>query len=174
MKRQESNKSQKKITQGLFVIYLILLIWIVLMKTEFSFKYLNAIREINLIPFAEPVIVNDKIYFREMYLNALVFMPFGIYISMLNFNWSFGRKIVPIAATSLLFETLQYVFAIGSSDITDFLMNTLGGALGIIIYSIIYKIFKDKLKINKLFNVLASIGTMGFMLLAGILILSNI
>lgn len=174
MKKPKSNKYQNTITKGLLFIYLILLSWIVLLKTEFSFRDLYSIREVNLIPFSEPVIVNGKVYYKEMYLNILVFVPFGIYISMLNFDWSFTRKIIPIATTSLLFEALQYVFAIGASDTTDFLMNTLGGAVGIIIYFIIYKIFKDKFKIDKLFNVLASIGTIGFMLLAGILILSNI
>ena len=174
MREQKSNKHQKIITKGLLVIYLILLAWIVLMKIEFSFKDLHAIREVNLIPFAEPVIVNNKIYFREMYLNILVFVPFGIYVSMLNFDWGFARKIIPIAATSLMFETLQYVFAIGSTDITDLVMNILGGALGIIIYFIICKIFKNKIKINRFINVLASIGTTGFIILAGILISTNI
>lgn len=79
------------------------------MKTEFSFKDLHAVGEVNLIPFAEPVIVNNKIYFREMYLNALIFIPFGIYIGMLNANWSLAKKIAPIAATSLLFESFQMI-----------------------------------------------------------------
>ena len=57
---------QKTITKVLFVIYLILLIWIVLMKTEFSFKDLYAIRKVNLIPFSESVIINDKIELKQI------------------------------------------------------------------------------------------------------------
>ncbi|HHW69774.1 MAG TPA: VanZ family protein [Clostridiales bacterium] len=83
---------------------------------------LYAIRKVNLIPFSESVIINDKIDYTEIYLNVLVFVPFGIYISILKPDWSFIRKVIPIAETSLLFETLQYIFAIGAADITDFLM----------------------------------------------------
>ena len=144
------------------------------MKTEFSFKDLYAIRKVNLIPFSESVIINDKIDYTEIYLNVLVFVPFGIYISILKPDWSFIRKVIPIAATSLLFETLQYIFAIGAADITDFLMNTLGGTLGIIADFIARKIFQNEVNTNKIVNILASIASIGFIILAGILFLANV
>lgn len=144
------------------------------MKTGFSFKDLHSIREVNLIPFAESVIINNRIYYREIYLNILVFVPFGIYISMLKPNWSFIKKILPIFLVSLLFEILQYVFAIGAADITDLIGNTLGGVIGIIFYFFVSKIFKNEEKTNKILNILALIPTIAFILLSAVLILANI
>src|SRR5699024_7728970 len=97
----------------------------------------------------------------------------GIYLSMLKPNWSFLKKIAPIASVSLLFEVLQFVFAIGASDITDFIGNTLGGMVGIGVYFILCKIFKEKQKINKVLNVLAIISTVCVIGLLGLLIIVN-
>lgn len=41
-------------------------------------------------------------------------------------------------------EILQYVFKVGATDIDDIILNGLGGFLGIMIYKILHKIFKDK------------------------------
>ena len=40
-----------------------------------------------------------------------------------------------IAGTSFLLETMQYILAVGRSDITDVLTNTAGGLLGLAVYS---------------------------------------
>ena len=72
---------------------------------------------------------------------------------------------------SLLFEIVQYTFAIGRSDITDIIENTLGGCIGIFVYNIFKWIFKEK--VNKIFGILASIGTIFMLLLLIITILSN-
>lgn len=42
-------------------------------------------------------------------------------------SWSFTTKILTIVGTTVAFETIQYVFAIGRADITDILASTLGG-----------------------------------------------
>lgn len=173
MKKQNFEKKQKLITRILLGVYLIVLAWIILMKTELTFEGLNNIRDINLIPFDKLTIINGRTSYREFYLNILVFAPFGLYISMLKPNWSFIKKIYPIILVSFLFETLQYVFAIGASDITDFIANVTGGLIGIIFYFIISKLSKDKQKLNKALNILASIATTGFIILSSILILGN-
>jgi glycopeptide antibiotics resistance protein len=76
---------------------------------------------------------------------------------MLKPNWYFLKKITVIAEVSLLFEGLQFIFAIGASDITDFMGNTLGGMIGVGVYIVFCKLFSTKA--NKILNVLASIGT---------------
>lgn len=45
---------------------------------------------------------------------------------------------------SMAVEILQYVFKVGATDIDDIILNGLGGFLGIMIYKILRKIFKDK------------------------------
>lgn len=39
---------------------------------------------------------------------------------------------------------MQYILAIGASDITDIIGNTLGGIAGIVCYILLEKIFKNK------------------------------
>lgn len=125
-------KHQKLVTKVLFVVYLILLAWIILMKTEFSFDQISRMRSTNFVPFEGTAVYNNQLHFQEIYLNVLIFVPFGIYLSVLKPNWSFARKVFLMFLVSLSFESLQYIFAIGVTDITDLLGNTLGGVIGVV------------------------------------------
>lgn len=167
-------KHQKLITKVLFVVYLILLAWIILMKTEFSFDQIYRMRSTNFVPFEGTAVYNNQLHYQEIYLNVLIFVPFGIYLSILKPDWSFVQKVVPIFLVSLFFESLQYIFSIGATDITDLLGNTLGGIFGIIFYLLIHKLLKCKKKTNRFMNLLASVGTIGFVLIFGLLLLANI
>lgn len=53
----------KKCTLGLLIFYLTALSWIIIFKLQFSIADLPHLRNINLIPFAESVIVNGTVYF---------------------------------------------------------------------------------------------------------------
>jgi glycopeptide antibiotics resistance protein len=160
----EKNKNnQVKLTFGLFIVYFSVLIWIILFKMQFSFNDLPHFRGLNLIPFAGSVIKNNQLDYSEIILNMMVFIPFGLYLSMIMLNWSFWKKIIQIAGVSLLFEILQFLFAIGGTDITDFISNTLGGVVGIGFYIVFFKILKEKT--NKILNILALIGTICIVLL---------
>ena len=76
-------KNEKKITVTLLIVYLLILSWIILFKLQFSFSALDHIRQINLIPFGSSVISNGKIDFDEIINNAIVFIPVGVYFSLL-------------------------------------------------------------------------------------------
>lgn len=159
-------EKERRTTWLLLIIYMIILTWIILFKMEFSFGNLPHIRNINLIPFRESVIVNERIDFDEIFNNLLVFIPIGIYVAMLKTNWNIFKKIIPAIVISLSFETLQFIFGIGASDITDLIMNTLGGAAGVGIGVGLLKVLKGKG--NRILNILASICTVliiGFMIL---------
>lgn len=162
------------ITKGLFIVYIIILTWIILFKMQFDISSLEAInlRSINLVPFAGSLIVNNRVDISEIILNVVVFAPFGIYLCMLKGEWSFIKKVVPIFLASLVFETLQYIFAIGASDITDLIGNTLGGIIGIAVFVLLSKIFKDKT--IKIINILALIVTVVVILFLGLLIITNL
>ena len=87
--------------------------------------------------------MNGKIDYTEVIQNALIFIPYGIFISTLWDKKPFIVKVLPIILTSFLFETIQFVFAIGASDITDIIANSLGGVIGIAIAFAFLKIFKE-------------------------------
>ena len=62
-----------------------------------------------------------------------------------------------IAGTSFLLEAMQYVLAIGRSDITYVLTNTAGGLWGLAVYSIAARLIGNRIKANRLFSILAGI-----------------
>lgn len=107
----------------------------------------------------------------EIINNIIVFVPVGIYACMLKQEWSILNKISIAFFISLGIEVLQFVLAIGSTDITDLIGNTLGGVIGIGIFYLFAKFFKNKA--IKILNILASSATVGLVGLLSILILVN-
>ena len=155
----------------LFFVYLAALVWIIVFKLQFSIDHIDRVRSMNLIPFKGATIVNHGIDRSEIVNNVIIFVPFGIYMKMLKPDWTFWKNALVFVCVSLLFEIVQYAFAIGRSDITDMIENTLGGCIGIFVYNIFRGIFKEK--VNKIFGILASIGTVFMLLLLVVTILSN-
>ena len=169
---ERSDKMQsKKITKGLLIVYLLALTWIIIFKLQFSFKDIDHLRSVNLIPFRGSVIVNGTISFGEIYNNVFAFIPFGILLCALQQEKPFLKKFIPIFLISLFFETVQFVFAIGASDITDLLANTLGGVIGMGVFFILSKIFKAK--VNKVVNIFSLIGAIILVMFIWLLLLSN-
>lgn len=140
------SKKQRKLSYIVVGIYLFLLTWLVLFKFSVSMKEISQIsmRNINLIPFKESVIVNGKLQVREIIYNILVFVPLGVYVQIFKPNWAFYKKILPGLVLSFIYETVQFVFMIGASDITDIIGNTLGGIVGIGLCCMMKKLFNKR------------------------------
>lgn len=139
--------SSKKTTQYLFYAYLILLTWCILFKFETRLEYIGFFRNargINWIPFSEPLVVNGKIVLAEMVFNLLFFVPFGICLPMIREKWQYWKVVILGFLLSLLYESLQFALAIGMSDVTDLLLNTLGVCVGLLIYQLFLKILASQ------------------------------
>ena len=162
---------QHNLTRILFAVYFLILVWILLFKMSFSIDELYKNRSINIIPFMGSVIVNGNIDTSEIINNIIVFIPIGIYVCMLKKDWSILKKISVGFFISLGIEVLQFVLAIGATDITDLIGNTLGGIIGIGVFYLFSKVFKNKT--NKIINILASIATILLIALISILVLAN-
>ena len=162
---------QRNLTRILFAVYILILVWILLFKMSFSIDELYKNRNINIIPFMGSVIVNGKIDTSEIINNIIVFIPVGIYVCMLKKDWSILKKISVGFFISLGIEVLQFVLAIGATDITDLIGNTFGGIIGIGVFYLFSKVFKNKT--NKIINILASIATILLIGLISILVLAN-
>lgn len=170
---EKNNKNEfLNMAKVLFIIYCILLVWIILLKTSFSIYEiinLDSFRRINLIPFYYSNEV--KYHFKEVIENILIFIPFGIYLKILNKD---NKKIILYGLLfSLILEISQFVFNVGATDITDLMTNTFGTVIGVFGYVLIEKIFKNKEKINKVVIILALFVTVLFSLLMMILLISN-
>lgn len=127
-----------------FTFYILLLVWVIVFKLQFSFSLLPNDRTVNIIPLYDGNIQRISIYFGEKIYNLLLFVPFGLYVSVMYKNWSFARRLKPIFLTSLAFEVVQLLFGIGTADVTDLITNTAGGALGIGCFIFLRKVFDDK------------------------------
>lgn len=158
----------KKMTLGLLVIYAAVLLWILLFKLGVEFSYMEK-RYVNFIPFTAPQMHNGNIDYAEMILNMLIFVPLGIYASVLFKQMSFGKKVVLFFLTSLIFETIQFIFKIGAFDITDIITNTTGGIIGLMFYKVIEAFCTDRSRTHHVINVFASIGT--FIVIAFLILL---
>lgn len=114
----------------LFAVYLVLLVWIVLWKLEVPWVGDEERRVVKLVPFV-PAAGAGASRPLEVVANILLFVPFGVYLGLLAPRWSSWRAVGPLAGASLALELGQYVLAVGSTDVTDVIVNTTGGLAGI-------------------------------------------
>lgn len=134
----------------MFIVYAFIAIKIILFKTiPFSALFhtgiMPALRSINMIPFntiiefftSENIDVGRAL--ANIGGNIAIFVPFGVFLAYVAHRRPFHISLLWLLLTSLTLETIQYVFALGSSDIDDILLNFVGGAIGIGMYKWFYK-----------------------------------
>lgn len=169
----DKKRRVKTLGSLLFIIYLLFLVWIILFKLQFSLKDIDPIRFVNLIPFHYTNAVSELFQIKEIRDNVLIFIPFGILLSMLAPKMNLRSKILIIFGTSFAFETMQYILSIGVTDITDLITNVSGGLIGIFSYTFLLKLVKDKQRIDAAISILGSILAVLFSGLMSILLLAN-
>ena len=138
------SKSQRLFSCIVFGIYFTLLIWLVLFKLNVPFWEVHHARTVNLIPFWYERGTGLLLHLQEMLYNIIAFIPLGVYMNIYKPGWALWKKILPCFAVSFLFESLQFAFALGVSDITDLITNTLGGVIGILLFTLARKMFSEK------------------------------
>ena len=163
-----------KTTKILFIIYMIALFWIIIFKFDIPFSNLGYLRSINLIPYGESLIINNKLDIKEMVMNAVIFIPLGIYLNVLLSRWSVARKVFLVLIVSLICEICQFILGVGASDITDIINNVLGGIIGLALYKGTEKLAKNKDKAHRFINIIALIGTVVMVFLLSVLVISNL
>jgi len=149
-------KQKKKLWVAiLLALYLLILVWMILFKGSIhtlQVLFLPEFRSIKLVPAMNA---------RETLLNFLAFAPIGVYLGMLlkdkEKTSAWFKPVLFVFLLSLFFEVAQYILALGTSDITDLVSNTLGGMVGFAFYRAIRK--RTDEKTDKIFIILGSIGT---------------
>lgn len=170
---EKNRKRLKIIVSMLFIFYLVILVWVILFKLQFALSDIDHTRSVNLIPFHYSTAVGEQFHIKEVRDNVLIFIPFGILLSMLAPKIKLRNKFLIIFGTSLALETMQFVLSIGGTDITDLITNSSGGVIGIGLYALLLKVVKDKQKIDTVISVVAGIVTVLFLGLMSVLLLSN-
>lgn len=159
---KERHRKLYFITIVLFVVYLLFLVWSILFKLGFSLKEIEPIRTYNFIPFHYEDGHNVRFHFSEVIDNVLIFIPVGVYLSLLFKKIPFWGKAALTFAASFALECSQYIFAVGSFDITDLITNTVGGLIGIGFYLIGHALLRDKDRADRSMAVLVDAVTVLF------------
>ena len=126
----------------LFLIYFAVIFYFLFFSEKMGRTYSERTYHYNLIPFLE---INRFIAHREVLgmkavlLNILgniaAFMPFGFFLPIFSNRCRyFLNTVFYTFELSLLVELIQLVTKVGSFDVDDLLLNTIGGALGFLVY----------------------------------------
>ncbi len=151
-----SKKKIINIIKVLFVIYGLVLLYVLFMHNHY--RYGMSFRLSNFIPFNTIInyfiklsdnSINTSIVIQNFSVNLLLFLPMGMSLPVLFQNkinkfWKF-LIIMVIIITSV--EITQYITMIGSADIDDLILNTIGACIGYFIVHL--KFIRKILKLDE-------------------------
>ncbi len=134
----------------LFYLYIILLCYFLFLSDHYGRGIISEEYRYNLELFKEIkrfIKYRERLGFENFVVNilgnVLAFAPFGFLLPMLKKSY---RRFIVITLLSILFslsvELLQMYTKVGVFDVDDILMNSIGGVLGYIAYSISSSVFR--------------------------------
>lgn len=127
----------------LFLLYVVFLIYFLFLaewygRTGISEEYrynLELFREIKRF-----IIYREQLgafaVFANLAGNILIFVPYGFFISVASRERGFFKTLFFSMGLSLCVEIIQLFTRVGSFDVDDILLNTIGGVLGYIVFLI--------------------------------------
>ncbi len=129
---------RKAIKYVLFIVYIALLVYLVLFAEMFGRTEISKAYRYNLVPFKEIgrfIKYYHQLGFTAVMLNivgnVVAFVPFGFGLPLITENKTKLLKVTVFSfALSLTIELMQLITRVGSCDVDDLLLNTLGGVLG--------------------------------------------
>jgi glycopeptide antibiotics resistance protein len=161
-------KIQSILLYTVLVFYVILFLSILIFKNVSPLELLSEnrpeYRSVNILPFQTikkylmgTYNVSRTVAFNNVLGNIGLFIPLGIYLQLFKREKRILTGIFLIVIISLSVEILQFIFAIGATDIDDILLNCLGGIIGIMCYKLLTVFIKDDNKIRTAITLLSSI-----------------
>jgi len=135
-------KKRKLLFTVLFLAYLVLLVYFLFFSEKFGRTGSNETYQYNLVIFQEirrfvryREIIGTTGFLLNIFGNVVAFMPFGFFLPIVSRR---GRRWYNAFLLgfflSLCIETTQLIFQVGSFDVDDLLLNTIGGILGFLCY----------------------------------------
>lgn len=136
----------------LFILYLVLLIYFLFFDENFGRTGDVRRYSYNLKPFREIGrfwIQRKQLGFEAVFVNiagnVLCFIPFGAILPVLNRRMRGFFAITLFGFEfSLLVELLQFMSMTGSFDVDDIALNTLGSALGFLIFAVCDRLRRER------------------------------
>lgn len=144
----KNNKIKSVIKWVAFLTYIMILIYFVFFAELFGRTHLATEYRYNLVPFKEIkrfIMYYNTLGAMPVFLNlagnVLAFMPLGFFLpSLSGHKMGFWSILCTSCALSVAIELVQLITKVGSCDVDDVILNTLGGVLGYLIYKL-YKFF---------------------------------
>lgn len=158
---------QSMLLYTIFIFYIFLVLHIILFKSTSPLELFGnrraMLRSANLVPFSTingyfygHFDVSKSISFKNIVGNIILFVPLGIYLPLFRLQKKDRIHLFYISTISLSLELMQYIFYIGTFDIDDILLNSLGGFIGILLYKLLTFIIKDAKKIRHFITIISS------------------
>lgn len=141
MKAKTVKKWGKPVVVGIFVVYLAVLAYFLFFSERYG-RGETGEYHYNLIPLQE---IKRFIKYRDVigwegfivniFGNVLAFAPFGFLLPIVSKqNRTFFCVVLYSFEFSLFIELIQLSFQVGTFDVDDLLMNTIGGMLGYLFF----------------------------------------
>ncbi len=148
MKKEFNHKAVMKL---LFIIYMCVLVYVVFFAeamgrtSQDGYVYnLTPLKEIK--RFMKYIWDNDalgSVARLNIFGNIIAFIPFGIYLPYTSESkLGFISTFLYTFSLSLTIELVQLITKVGSCDVDDIILNTLGGVIGYILWYIYTKLRK--------------------------------
>lgn len=136
----------------LFFIYLLILIYFLFFSDRYGRTTVSLEYKYNLIPLNEIkryLLYSDKFTTEQLLVNVfgnvLAFLPYGFFIPItLDGYKSFFKVSLLSMFFSTCVELIQLLTRVGSFDIDDIILNTLGSMIGYILYLLFLRPFYNK------------------------------
>lgn len=140
----------KRIGRLLIVLYLLLVVYVMFFAENFGRNVIGEGYRYNMVPLKEikrfQGMLKGDMWFQaslNLFGNILCFVPIGLVLPIAGNYWKqFHRTIIFAMTFSLIIEFTQLISKVGSFDVDDIILNTIGGFVGYMIYFISNKIRK--------------------------------
>ena len=137
---------QRLVSQLVFILYLGVLFYFLFFSERYGRTDVSDEYHYNLVLFREikrfyryREILGMKSVMINLAGNVAAFMPFGFFLPVL---WPKTGKLLSVAfwsfSFSLVVETIQHLYKVGTFDVDDLFLNTLGGIFGYVLMRLLF------------------------------------
>lgn len=145
-----------------FIVYLLILFASLFLKKDYSWSVFLSKRELNIVPFKTiyhyiTLLSADDIKLRiQAKINLLgnigLFLPLGIFLS---FSKNSKQTTIRVLLFSLVAEIIQLILNLGTFDIDDIILNTIGGFIGAVAMMFLMRLIKNPDRVKLIVSIAA-------------------
>lgn len=144
--KRETEKYVRQAGRVFFCLYLLLLVYLMFFAEDWGRTMLEGDYRYNLVPFLEIrryIRYHRQIgpwrVFWNLLGNVIGFVPYGALLPVIQRRKTGFFKVVLLSFELTLFiEISQLILRVGSCDVDDMILNTLGGCIGYGIYRLVF------------------------------------